>query len=178
MELILSNKYWKSFDRLDGGSQNAANQAVMQFMRDPNTPGLNYEALNMKEKRFRSIRANRDVRIIVLADGARRTAMYVDHHDRAYDWAKRHKGEVNAVTGSMQMVEHKDVIEERIRYVTREVPMPPLFIEESDDYLLSLGVPPVYLDSLKEINDAEQLLNFCIERLPEEAGEADRKSVV
>lgn len=171
MELILANTFHKSAAKLTGDEQKAVDLAVMGFTRDRNAPGLNFEALNMREKRFHSIRANRDIRVILLIDGARSTAMYVDHHDRAYDWAKRRKGEVNARTGSMQIVEFEEVVREDIRYVPREVAMPPLFIEEEDDYLLSLGVPPVYLPFVKQVSDEDQLLELAV-RLPEEAAEA------
>ena len=143
MKPIFAKSYKRSFEKLDPDSQKAIDLAVMRFGRDPDAPGLNYEALNMREKRFRSIRANRDVRVIVLADGPRRVLMYAGHHDDAYDWARKRKGEVNARTGSMQFVEFAEVVREEVVPVRRTVTMPPLFAGEEEAYLLSLGVPPV-----------------------------------
>jgi superfamily I DNA/RNA helicase len=48
---------------------------------------------------------------------------------------------------------------------------PPLFAAESDDYLLSLGVPPVYLQTVRGLSSDDDLL-AVLNRLPEEAQEA------
>ena len=44
----------------------------------------------------------------------------------------------------------------------------PLFAAESNDYLLSLGVPPVYLETVRGLSSDDDLLTV-LDRLPEEA---------
>lgn len=51
---------------------------------------------------------------------------YVDHHDRAYQWAERRKLEIHPKTGAAQLVEIRETVEE-IRvpaYVPGEEPAP------------------------------------------------------
>lgn len=170
---ILTQTYHKSFGKLTPPEQRAADLTAMQFSRDPKLPGLNYEKLNLREKRFRSIRVNRDIRIIVFVEDERRVLMYVDHHDDAYNWAKGRHLERNLITGSTQIVEFEEVVREIIVEieVERRVEMPALFGGEDEGYLLSLGIPPVYIRSVKQVSTDEQLETIC-ERLPEEASEA------
>ena len=108
--------------------------------------------------------------MIVLRDGTRHVMMYVDHHDRAYAWAERRKFERHPVTGSAQIVEFEEVVREEIIHVRREIAAPPLFADEDDEYLLSLGVPQAYLAAVKQV-DEDGLFELC-KRLPEEAQEA------
>jgi len=131
---ILTQTYHKSFGKLTPSEQRAADLTAMQFSRDPKLPGLNYEKLNLREKRFRSIRVNRDIRIIVFVEDDRRVLMYVDHHDDAYNWAKGRHLERNLVTGSTQIVEFEEVVREIIVEieVERRVEMPALFGGEDE----------------------------------------------
>lgn len=171
MDILLTKTFDDSLDRLTSAEQKIVNQSIMQFRKTPDAPGLRWHPLNMREARFHSISPNMDLRVIVLADGNRRAMMHVDHHDKAYQWAKGRGAQRNVRTGSMQIVEFEEVVREEIVYVPREVAMPPLFIEESEDYLLGLGVPPVYLPYVMQVGDDDQLLDLC-QRLPEEAVEA------
>jgi len=170
---ILTQTYHKSFGKLTSTEQKAADLTAMQFSRDPKLPGLNYEKLNLREKRFRSIRVNRDIRIIVFVEDDRRVLMYVAHHDNAYDWAKGRHLERNLFTGSTQIVEFEEVVREKIIEieVERRVELPAMFAGEDDEYLLSLGIPPVYMRSVMQVSTDEQLEMLC-DQLPEEASEA------
>ena len=120
---------------------------------NPSLAGLRFHSLNFRENRFHSISPNMDLRVIVLRDGTRHVMMYVDHHDRAYAWAERRKIERHPVTGSAQLVEFEEVVREEIVHVKREIAAPPLFAQEDDKYLLSLGVPQAYLAAVKQVDE-------------------------
>lgn len=170
IELNLTPTFQKSLAKLNKQEQNVVSHAVMSFWMNPSAPGLRFHSLNFREPRFHSISPNMDLRVIVLRDGARHVMMYVDHHDRAYAWAERRKVEKHPSTGSAQIVEFEEVVREEIVYVKREIAAPPLFAQEDDGYLLSLGVPKAYLAAVKQV-DEDGLLHLCA-RLPEEAQEA------
>jgi len=170
IELNLTPTFQRSLAKLTKQEQNVVNQAVMSFWMNPSLPGLRLHSLNFREPRFHSISPNMDLRVIVLRDGTRHVMMYVDHHDRAYSWAERRKFERHPVTGSAQIVEFEEVVREEIIHVRREIAAPPLFADEDDEYLLSLGVPQAYLAAVKKV-DEDGLFELC-ERLPEEAQEA------
>ena len=171
IELNLTPTFQRSLAKLNKQEQAVVNQTVMSFWMNPDLPGLRIHPLKLRENRFHSISPNMDLRVIVLKDGARHVMMYVDHHDRAYAWAARRTVERHPVTGSAQIVEFEEVVREEIVHVRREVEAPPLFAQEDNDYLLSLGVPPAYLSAVKQVADDDGLLDLCL-RLPEEAQEA------
>ena len=65
---------------------------------------------------------------------------YVDHHDKAYDWAERRKLETHPKTGAAQLVEIRETVQQIFLpvYVEEEAPKPAatkklLFAELTDD---------------------------------------------
>jgi hypothetical protein len=169
-EIGCTQTFWKSLNKLTKQEQSRVKQLPTDFMFNPESSGHRLHKLNTKENRFYSISPNMDLRVIVLKEGGRTLFCYVGHHDDAYDWANRRRLEIHPATGAAQLVELEEVIHEQVTYVTREVETPPIFGEESDDYLLSLGVPKAWLQTVKDV-DADGLFKI-LDRLPEEAAEA------
>ena len=105
---------------------------------------------------------------------------YVDHHDKAYDWAERRKLETHPKTGAAQLVEIRETVKEIVVpvYVQTEArgvdtsrrEMTPLFAERSDDELLGYGVPAEWLKDVKAAT--EDTLLVVADHLPAEAAEA------
>lgn len=134
-----------------------------------------------KDKDFWSVRVSRDVRVIVHKTAASLLLCYVDHHDDAYDWAKRRKIERHPKTGAAQLVEVRETVVEQVRAVAGAaaadfalrpdpVPTPKLFAGRTADELLGFGVPPEWVpDALAATEDS--VLDLA-GRLPAEAGEA------
>ena len=170
MQIGLTPTFEKSLGKLTHQEQSRVKQIPTDFMLNPAKPGFRLHNLNTKERRFCSISVGMDLRIIALRDNDRLVFCYVGHHDDAYDWANRRRVEVHPVTGAAQLVELEEVIREQVTYVSREIEAPSLFAGEDDDYLLSLGVPPVWLSTVKQV-DTDGLLGI-VDRLPEEAVEA------
>lgn len=81
--------------KLDNSEVGAIQKALMEFEDKPKSPGLNYEHLHSGGGDFCSIRASRDIRIILCPlegeTGANWLVVYVDHHDAAYDWVRKRK---------------------------------------------------------------------------------------
>jgi len=167
--IALTPTFTKSLSRLTAQEQAAVKQLPTEFMMNPEAPGLRLHKLNCREARFASLSVNMDLRVIVLKDGAQVIFCYVGHHDDAYRWAERRRVETHPITGAAQLVEIEEVIREEERGIVREVSAP-LFADESDDYLLSLGVPPAWMGVVKGVD--EDGLYAILERLPEEAAEA------
>lgn len=78
-------------------------------------------------------------------------ARYVDHHDKAYQWAERRKLEVHPTTGAAQLVEVRERVEEILvqKYVEDAAgcvdspKKPKLFAKYADAQLLAYGVPQI-----------------------------------
>ena len=63
---------------------------------NPANPGTSFHKLDKaKDKNFWSVRVNSDIRLIVHRSKANLLLCYVDHHDKAYDWAERRKLETH-----------------------------------------------------------------------------------
>src|SRR5690606_35898078 len=101
---------------------------------------------------------------------------YVDHHDKAYQWAERRKLEIHPTTGAAQLVEVRERVEEILvpKYVEDSRPAtqqkPKLFAKYADTQLLAYGVPQDWLADVKAA-DEDSLLELA-DHLPGEAAEA------
>ena len=169
MQVQLAKSFQKSLVKLTSQEQSAVKQVPTDFMLSPESPGHRLHKINTgKDRRFASISVSMDIRIIVLKDAERILFLYVDHHDKAYQWAERRRCEVHPVTGSAQIVEVEEVIREEVRVIERTIEAP-LLANEDDGYLLSLGIPETWLSIVKHFD--EDSLMEMLDRLPEEAAE-------
>ena len=117
---------------------------------NPANPGLSFHKLDKaRDRNFWSVRVSSDIRLIAHKTDASLLPCYVDHHDKAYDWAERRKLETHPKTGAAQLVEIRETVQEVIVpvYVQAEIVLVPkpapalklLFADRTDDDLLDLG---------------------------------------
>ena len=128
-----------------------------------------------RDKSFWSVRVSSDIRLIVHKTAASLLLCYVDHHDKAYDWAERRKLETHPMTGAAQLVEIRETVQEITipRYVEVEQAAPAkprLFDHVAEETLLRYGVPPEWLADVRQA-DEDSLLELA-DHLPGEAAEA------
>ncbi len=70
--LELARTFNRSLDRLTTTEQGAVKPVVFDYMADPMRPGLSLHRLDRaRDKRFWTIRVNRDLRIVVFKEGTR-----------------------------------------------------------------------------------------------------------
>jgi mRNA-degrading endonuclease RelE of RelBE toxin-antitoxin system len=176
MEFRIADTFTDSLSRLTGDEQKAVKTTAFDLQLNPASPGMSFHKLDKaKDKNFWSIRVNKDIRLIVHKNEASLLLCYVDHHDKAYDWAERRKLEVHPKTGAAQLVEIRETVHEvKVPvYVQSEIRVPvkpKLFTDISEEELLKYGVP---LEWLKDVKDAtEDNILVLTDHLPVEAGEA------
>lgn len=148
-----SDAFFGALTKLQPNIQAKVNQLVLKFQTNPKSPGINYEKLNaVKDKNMRSIRVDQAYRVIVSApeEGNVYLFLWVDHHDKAYDWAASHQCKVNPSTGSIQLYStHIEALESD---VSREADLQKgLFDELKDRQLLKLGVPEEQLNLVRAL---------------------------
>lgn len=176
MEFRIADTFTSSLTRLTGEEQKAVKMAAFDLQLNPVSHGLQAHRIDKsRDKNFWSVRANRDVRIIVHRTEASFLLCYAGHHDAAYQWAERRRLETHPKTGAAQLVEVRETVEEITipRYVEVEQPVPPkppLFAHISESALLSYGVPEEWLDDVRRA-DEDSLLELA-DHLPAEAAEA------
>ena len=110
---LIADTFTDSLARLAGDEQKAAKTAAFDLQMNPSNPGLSFHRLDKaRDKNFWSVRVNDDLRLIVHRTPGSLLLCYVDHHDRAYDWAERRKLETHPKTGAAQLVEIRETVRE------------------------------------------------------------------
>jgi hypothetical protein len=176
MDFRIADTFTDSLGRLTGEEQKAVKTTAFDLQLTPAHPSLQFHKVERtKDLNFWSIRVNRDLRLIVHKTGTSLLLCYVNHHDEAYEWAKRRKLETHPKTGAAQLVEIRERVQEITipRYVEAgpvASAKPLLFDGLSDGELLSYGVPTEWLPDVRTANE-ETLLELA-DYLPKEAAEA------
>ena len=181
MDFRIADTFTDSLARLTGDEQKAVKTTAFDLQLNPANPGMSFHKLDKaRDKNFWSVRVNSDIRLIVHRSEPSLLLCYVDHHDKAYDWAERRKLETHPKTGAAQLVEIRETVKEIFIpvYVQTELPLapkpaaekPPLFADVADEDLLGYGVPTEWLGDVKAAT--EDTLLALADHLPAEAAEA------
>jgi len=178
MEFRIADTFTDSLARLTGDEQKAVKTTAFDLQLNPANPGMSFHKLDKaKDKNFWSVRVNKDIRLIVHKTQSSLLLCYVDHHDKAYDWAGRRKLETHPKTGAAQFVEIRETVQEIIvpSYVSpakpkRSTGKKALFALVTDDILLGYGVPTEWLFDVRAAT--EDTLFALADHLPSEAAEA------
>lgn len=170
-QVLFSPDFFDSLTRLQPAEQVRANQFIVQFQANPAHPSISLERLNTKSGEIWSGRITQELRAILYKEGDTWALLHAGHHDPAYAWAERREVRRHTVTGALQMVNVEEVDEVRTRLIVQhQVAIPPRFEAQSDEYLLSLGVPEAWLPAIREIRTDDELLEVA-GRLPAGVGE-------
>jgi superfamily I DNA/RNA helicase/mRNA-degrading endonuclease RelE of RelBE toxin-antitoxin system len=174
MEFLIADTFTDSLNKLTGDEQKVVKTTAFDLQMNPANPGMQFHKLGKaKDKNFWSVRVSKDIRIIVHKTEASLMLCYVDHHNKAYEWAERRKLETHPRTGAAQLIEIRERVQEIPvpKYVKKpEAAKPPLFANLSDDQLLSYGVPVEWIKDVRFANE-EKFFEIA-EHLPGEAAEA------
>ena len=176
MNFRIADTFTDSLGRLTGEEQKLVKTTAFDLQMNPVNPGMSLHKLERaKDKNFWSVRVGADVRLIVHKTASSFMLCYVDHHDRAYQWAERRRLEAHPATGAAQWVEVRERVEEVLvrRQVDAPVPVaakPALFAHLTPLELLSYGVPEDLVPTVLQAN--EDSLLALADHLPGEAAEA------
>ncbi|WP_447895511.1 UvrD-helicase domain-containing protein [Vreelandella sp. GE22] len=179
--IALAQEFLGAMSNIPRAKQNKVQELIAKFRSNPRSTGINYEVIrDARDKNMRSVRVDQEYRAIVLKPekGNVYVFMWVDKHDDAYDWARRHEASINPQTGSLQVL--ATVTREVVENASTPVSQPPseapdravsLFENMRDRELLRLGVPEVLLARVKGVNNPAALDAMGLE-LPDESYEA------
>ncbi len=185
MQFRIADSFTKALCKLSAQEQSAAKITVFDLQQDPSALGLQFHRIDKsKDPNFWSIRANRDIRVVVHKTAASFLICYVDHHDDAYKWAERRRIETHPKTGAAQVVEVRERVEEitvpvyaipesQVAAVgdgQREKHLPRLFLDLSEEDLLDVGVPEDWVSDIRQ--STEDDFFDITEHIPAEASEA------
>ena len=181
IEFRIADTFTDSLARLTGDEQKAVKTTAFDLQMNPASPGLSFHKLDKaRDKNFWSVRVGSDIRLIVHRNESSLLLCYVDHHDKAYNWAERRKLETHPTTGAAQLVEIRETVKEVVVpvYVQGEAALtqnpvaatPLIFANVSDEELLGYGVPAEWIGDVKAAT--EETLLALADHLPAEAAEA------
>lgn len=178
MEFRIADTFTDSLSRLTGDEQKTVKTTAFDLQLNPANPGMSFHKLDKaKDKNFWSVRVSGDIRLIVHKTQGSLLLCYVNHHDKAYDWAERRKLETHPKTGAAQLVEIRETVQEIVvpKYVETSKPLPVpakklLFSKIPDEDLLSYGVPSEWVRDVRQAT--EETLVALANHLPSEAAEA------
>ena len=181
MDFRIADTFTDSLARLTGDEQKLVKTTAFDLQVNPANPGMSFHKIDKsKDKNFWSVRVGSDIRLIVHKVQDSLLLCFVDHHDKAYDWAERRKLETHPKTGAAQLVEVRETVQEVVVpvYVQAELALTPqpapapklLFSGRSNDELLGYGVPAEWLDDVRLAT--EDSLLALADHLPAEAAEA------
>ena len=179
MNFRIADTFTASLARLTGEEQKAVKTTAFDLQMNPANPGMSFHKLDKaRDKNFWSVRVSSDIRLIVHKTAASLLLCYVDHHDKAYQWAERRRLETHPTTGAAQWVEVRERVDEIVTRrpaptsatSTQPTAMAPLFGHMSDQDLLGWGVPTEWLGEIRQAN--EDSLLVLAAQLPGEAAEA------
>lgn len=172
--VAISSDFFTAFSKLPRQVQAKAVNFLSKFRQDPTMPGINYEKIhNVTHSGFRSVRIDEVYRGIVLKPDKDNVyvLLWVDHHDKAYEWASRKKCMVHPETGSLQVYEALDFQNDIEEKSNADDNLPGLFDDIHDRHLTKLGIPADLLPAVRRIKHKSEL-DRVMHALPQEAYEA------
>jgi superfamily I DNA/RNA helicase len=166
--LPISTSFQSAQARLNNEERGRVFTFIMKFDEDPGHPSISLERVQkVKSPNLWSGRVSKELRAILQKDGDTWIAVYVGRHDEAYDWASKYIVGKHPLTGAWQVVPMPVVLGFDPANTRNS---PALFASRPDNYLLSLGVPEIWLPTIRQIRTEDELLSV-VDKLPEDVGE-------
>ncbi len=157
--------FLEALTKLPDPIQKKAREMIAKFLRDPASPGLNYEKIQaVRDQKLHSIRVDQSYRAIVLKSKSADAyiLLWVDKHDDAYEWARKQQSSVHPQSGAIQIVE---VVEPAAPVPEEQSPVlktptaqaPDIFAAFSDADLRQIGATDETLPIMRSIRDEPTL---------------------
>lgn len=167
--VAISSDFLTAFSKLPRQIQGKVTEFINKFRINPKSSGINLEKLPSINKNIRSVRIDDTYRGIVFfqEESSVYLLLWIDHHDEAYEWAKRKTCRVNSKTGALQVfdVQTVEVTEE-----TKPSNVSTLFGGLTKEIMIELGSSQDLIPFLKSIPNKE-VFNESKDRLPSDVYE-------
>ena len=171
--VAISNELFKCFARLPKAQQGKVMEFIAKFQSRPDSSSINYERIrDARDPNMRSVRIDQKYRGIVLKpdQGNVYMLLWIDNHDDAYDWARRHKCNINPETGTLQIYAAEAIESKQPEGAGEQDKVSGVFDNLKDRELTRLGVPEELITLVRSVVD-EAGLDEIERELPAEAYE-------
>ena len=171
MDIAFTDSFQRSLTRLGSVDRETTKKRVVDFQLDPSQGSFQHsKPVGARDPNIWYCRINQDLRMIYHRNRELWTLLYVDRHDPALEWSARKRVDTDTTSGVMRLVEVNETVENRL--IIEDDPKGPLiFANYTDDFLLSLGVPADWTETVRNLHDEqiEQLIDYLpdavVERL-------------
>lgn len=175
--LAMAEGFLTAFARLPSPQQRKVSRLLSKFTTDSTSKGLNFEKVKfVSSSKVRSVRIGRGYRAILqqAPRGNQFLLLWADKHDEAYEWAARHRCDINPETGALQIYSPAAQSAPAPQDQSVREPVRPTgpFAALKRRELMRLGVPEAMVPELHSSEDSgEKLVERMKGRLPREAYE-------
>jgi mRNA-degrading endonuclease RelE of RelBE toxin-antitoxin system len=181
MRIQITDTFIASLTKLSPADLKRATLFLDRLVREPDSGRFRPEIVHdAADRTIRSLRVTEDLRAIAQMEADRVALLYVARHDQAYAWARDRCIECHPVTGEIQIIADPSrsvsrlaatgAIEEAARIATARPAPRPLFEDATDETLLALGVPSVWLEAIRMVRSEDMLLAIA-DDLPAQVAE-------
>lgn len=160
VQVAISKDFMSGLSRVSNSAK--ISKFLIKFMADPQAPGLNFEKIkNVQNNTLWSVRIDDTYRCIVYRqkESGVYILLWIDHHDKAYQWAASKRIKVNFHNGMIQVYDSEIISQEECNSRTKAA-TDPLFSSLSDVDLARLQVPEEHIPYIKALTNIEELRNI------------------
>lgn len=178
-------RWERALDALSDRERRQVDAALQKFIVNPGLPGLNYEKLESRpELDLRTIRASKELRILMMIFGESVVLIEAGHHDDIYRRSRTLGAVIDRATHRISLIDYleRQAVSKppALPPASFEEPPPPLLAEWTSADLVSMGMSPeeaeialaaVDLDALMASELRESALEFAfdaVQQTPEE----------
>lgn len=153
IKVALTDNFLTSFAALPRQIQVRVTEFINKFKNNPRSSSIHLEKIqNAMDDKIYSARINDAYRTIIAVeeDTGVYLILWVDHHDEAYEWARKKKCLINKELGAIQVFDVISSEEKNSDNIER------LFKKYSEQELIDVGVPKEQISFVKDIMDIDQ----------------------
>jgi len=162
MRLFIFNKCQVQVDTLPSAIRKKVYDFISKFQENSKSASIHLEPIKtFKDQTLRSARIDQTYRAIVKVSshGDDFHFLWVDHHDKAYEWAQKKVVDYNKITNSWQVFTAAEniTLEDDPKDIKKNQV---LFTDYSKSELMNIGVPEILMPAiyaLKDLDDLDQL---------------------
>jgi mRNA-degrading endonuclease RelE of RelBE toxin-antitoxin system len=163
VKLLYYDKFLESLIKLPQGTQKKVLDFQKKFKKDSKSSGIHLEPIStFKDPSLRSARIDQTYRAILKSfnNGNIYYLMWVDHHDKAYQWASNKVFDWNENTQTVQVFTDPDTTPPPNFRSTNTSEVEGKFSDYSDKELIKLGVPQVLMPAIRNVKNDEDFLEL------------------
>ncbi|GIU86698.1 MAG: hypothetical protein KatS3mg009_1213 [Acidimicrobiia bacterium] len=165
-QISFADTFWPSVEQLGTGDQGRVIAALNRFSKDPSQPGLNLKPLQGDKSGLYSIRAARDIRVIMHRAGNAFVWLFAGMRQHVYDLVERGRWIQNPHTNFVGLILPSEVehqIERQGSVLTTRVPAADavgVFDHWTDADLREAGLDDAQIADLRSCTNENQLLDL------------------